>query len=85
MFSVDRIFSVNNPKSGLPEWYFQAREGDVGPYKTRAEATAMLQSFIKKCIDMGYTGGRGKDENPLVALEIQTFVNNELAGAVHWY
>lgn len=86
MFTVDRVFSVQNPKSGLTEWYFQAREGNVGPYETKAEAKSMLQSFIKKCIETKNTGGRGKNcqSHPL-ALETQAFLNFEVTGTINWY
>jgi hypothetical protein len=85
MFKVERIFSVKNQKSGLTEWYFQAREGDVGPYKSKTDAATMLKSFIKKCIETGYTGGREKDANPRLSLEMQSFVTYDLAGGVRWY
>jgi len=62
MFEVDRVYSSIDPRTGKCGWYFQAREGDSGPYETRAEAQAMLKEYIQECIEMGMTGGRKPGE-----------------------
>jgi len=62
MFDVDRIFYISNKENGKVEWYFQAREGNSGPYKSKKEAQLMLQAFIKECIEYGDTGGREPKE-----------------------
>ncbi len=62
MFNVDRVFYTSNEESGKVEWYFQAREGNSGPYESKKEAQLMLQAFIKECIAHGDTGGRDPKE-----------------------
>lgn len=57
MFNADRTFYINNEKTGEVEWYFQAREGNAGPYASKQEAQLMLQEFIKECIEHGDKGG----------------------------
>jgi hypothetical protein len=76
MFSGDRVFSVFNQNTGAQEWYFQAREGDIGPYQTKKEAGLMLSKFIKVCIETGCTGGRGQGniKNTMSTLQIQHFM-----------
>ena len=63
MFEVDRTYYVNNGKTGKIEWYFQAREGNSGPYESKQEAQLMLQEFIKENIEYGNTGGRNSKED----------------------
>ena len=55
MFKVDRTFYIANI-TGEAEWYFQAREGNVGPYASKQEAHLMLQEFIKENIESKNTG-----------------------------
>lgn len=62
MFKADRTFYINNDKTGEVEWYFQAREGNAGPYASKQEAQLMLQEFIKECIEHGDKGGRTTEE-----------------------
>lgn len=58
MFKVDRIFSVLNQNTGAIEWYFQAREGNSGPFQSRQHAELVLEHFVKTCVESGDTGGR---------------------------
>jgi len=60
MFEIDRIFSQSNPKTGMMEWYFSAREGLFGPFSSREKATQELNSFVKNAIKTGDDGGRKK-------------------------
>jgi hypothetical protein len=62
MFEVDRTFYINNQSNGKVEWYFQAREGDSGPYESKKEAQLMLKAFIQECIEKNKTGGRNPNE-----------------------
>lgn len=39
--SNDRIFQANG------QWYFAAREGDIGPFRTRDQARREAQAYIK--------------------------------------
>lgn len=85
MFKPDRIFSAQQQKTGMMEWYFQAREGNIGPYETREQADAMLQKFIATCIELGHTGGREqKDQSTSTALQVQNFLNFEAKGDIQW-
>ena len=62
MLKVDRTFYIANIITGEAEWYFQAREGNVGPYASKQEAHLMLQEFIKENIESKNTGGRDPKE-----------------------
>ncbi len=85
MFKPDRIFSTHNQKTGKAEWYFQAREGNVGPYETRKQAEFMLQKFIETCVELGYSGGRKQESrNSPAAVKIQSFLHYELKCDLHW-
>lgn len=85
MFSPNRIFSTHNQKTGSIEWYFQAREGNVGPYGTRQQAELMLKKFIETCIELHQTGGRGQEsKNSTDALQLQSLLNYEFKGDLHW-
>lgn len=85
MFKPDRIYSTRNQATGKIEWFFQTREGNVGPYQTRVEAEQMLKKFIQACIDLGYTGGRKQEnKNSRAALELQSLLHFELKGDLHW-
>ena len=86
MFKVDRIFSCRNPKIGIIEWYFQAREGNVGPYHSKQQADFMLKKFIQTCIELGYWGGRKEeDKYGTLHLQIQNFLNYEVKGEINWF
>lgn len=58
MFQADRVFSCHNPKTGLIEWFFSAREGNFGPFRDKITATRELEAFIKNCIKTKDDGGR---------------------------
>lgn len=84
MFNVDRIYSQNSPKSGMTQWYFQAREGNIGPYRSRQQAETMLKKFIQSCLETGQTGGRdGATQKP--GLQLNLLMNDELQGDLNWY
>lgn len=86
MFKPHRVFSVKNQASGKPEWYFQAREGNIGPYDSRVQAEFMLKKFVERCIELGSHGGRNSDKkDSSTAVKLQSFLNYELKGDVHWY
>jgi len=85
MFTADRTFSLQNKKTGLQEWYFQAREGNVGPYRTKKQAEEMLKKFIDTCIAAGATGGRdSENENPRAGLQVKHFIDYEAKGDINW-
>ncbi|MDD2761176.1 MAG: DUF6316 family protein [Methylomonas sp.] len=75
MFQPDRIYSHRNPKTGLTEWYFSAREGNFGPFRDRTTATKELDAFIKHCIETGDDGGRksGKKSSKLSLVPMSDF------------
>jgi hypothetical protein len=64
MFEYERVYSENTFTSNEVKWYFEAREGDCGPYNTKSEALAMLDAFIQECIGLGKTGGRNVNIQP---------------------
>lgn len=58
MFELDRTFSQYNAKTGLTEWYFNAREGVCGPYPTKQKAAEELKAFIELRMLLKDDGGR---------------------------
>jgi hypothetical protein len=71
MFEIDRTFSQYSPETGLTEWYFNARDGVFGPYRTRKIAEVELKKFIEKQKKLKDDGGRksGKAKLTLMPLE----------------
>jgi hypothetical protein len=72
MFEINRTFSINNQNNGNVEWYFQAREGNSGPYSSEEEAQTMLKYFIKERIEQKNTGGRDSNEKQPAQLNLKT-------------
>jgi hypothetical protein len=68
LFKADRIFSEQNHKTGIREWFFQAREGMIGPYETREVAERMMKEFIARCIANRDDGGRSKKSDDELSL-----------------
>jgi hypothetical protein len=89
VFESDRTFSISSEITGMPEWYFQAREGNAGPFGSKEEVLEALEEFIKTCIASGNTGGRnsksddGKGTNTKIGN--QAVFNFGLKGKIHWY
>jgi hypothetical protein len=73
ILEIDRIFSFPNPDTGLMEWFFNAREGIFGPYRSKNEASLSLKAFIKHCIKMDYDGGRTNPEQEQFSLIPSTY------------
>jgi hypothetical protein len=76
VFQAERIYSQSNPRTGLTEWFFSAREGNFGPFGSKEIATRELQAFIGSCIKNGDDGGRtsGKKTNKLSLEPMYDFV-----------
>lgn len=58
MFEIDRTFCQRNIKTGLMEWYFNAREGIFGPYETKKMASKELEVFVERRKLTGDDAGR---------------------------
>ncbi len=58
MFSVNRTFSTHNQKTGTIDWYFQAREGNCGPFPSQESAELRLNEFKIRCAKNKDDGGR---------------------------
>lgn len=61
MFNVNRVFSARNGTTGQVEWFFEAREGIMGPYESAASANKALGEFKERCMRLGCSGGRTDD------------------------
>ncbi len=81
-FEADRTFSVQNQKTGLVEWYFQAREGNAGPFTTKARATEKLNEFKALCIKTNDAGGRHAEGHLAM---LSGSVSFELTDRIAWY
>lgn len=71
MFELDRTFSQYSAKTGLTEWYFNAREGVCGPYPTKQKAAAELEAFIKRQKKTNDDGGRAKGKTKLTLMPLE--------------
>ncbi len=60
MFELDRTFTQRNMKTGLMEWYFNAREGIFGPYHNKKMAEEELNVFCERRKLAEDQGGRSK-------------------------
>ena len=60
MFGSERVFSSRNNKTMEMEWFFSAREGIYGPYKSKEIAEKGLRLFIGDCIASGNDGRRSQ-------------------------
>lgn len=58
MFTLDRIFSQRDPATGRMEWYFDTREGLMGPYRTETMARKSLDDHLEHCRRFRLDGGR---------------------------
>lgn len=58
MFEGNRVITQRNHQNGRMEWYFQAREGLIGPFESEARAEECLNKFIEHRIRLGLDGGR---------------------------
>jgi hypothetical protein len=67
MINIKRVFSTINTNNGAMtmSWYFHAREGKIGPFKSYGEALNIMHHFIQKAIGSGDRGGRSKSEIPI--------------------
>lgn len=75
MFKTNRVFSTINTETGSMKWYFQAREGRVGPFDSKQQAVISLKDFIQDAIKQGESGGRRHDnEMSASALHVQSFI-----------
>ncbi|WP_036281702.1 hypothetical protein [Methylomicrobium lacus] len=63
MFYAERVYTQRNPTTGIMEWFFLAREGNFGPYRSKEEAKERLSKFICFCIMNNDDGGRGAGKN----------------------
>ena len=60
MFGTSRIFTERNSNNGLMQWYFNAREGVMGPYESKERAERSLGAFKDRCVRLGDSGGRNQ-------------------------
>ena len=58
MFKAERVYSSRNPHTGCVDWYFSAREGDLGPFDSKHGALKGLAEFIRNRVACGEDGGR---------------------------
>ena len=58
MFESDRLFSQTNTITGLPQWFFHSREGEVGPFISKAQAQYAMHEYARFNADNGHDGGR---------------------------
>ena len=64
MFELDRTFCQRNEDTGLMDWYFNAREGVYGPYRSKQIAEKELKIFINRHKIDNDDGGRKIGKKP---------------------
>ncbi len=69
MFEVDRTFSQRNAETGLMEWFFNAREGVLGPFHSKKQAEKAIETFTNFNIKNNDDGGRSSTLNVELSLE----------------
>lgn len=62
MFEGNRVIARCCDRNGRVEWFFQAREGLIGPYESEERAEECLRKFIQHRIRLGLDGGRSRQE-----------------------
>jgi len=60
MFEGNRVIARCSDRNGRVEWYFQAREGLIGPYESEEKAEECLRKFVQHRIRLGLDGGRSR-------------------------
>jgi len=58
MLTSNRIISYTNLSSGNISWFFLTREGTFGPFDSKQYTVAVLEQFMKSCLESGNAGGR---------------------------
>jgi hypothetical protein len=59
MFKAERMYCQANPRTGVQDWYFSSREGNIGPFASKESVKKALEEFVKFNIDNACDGGRG--------------------------
>jgi hypothetical protein len=74
MFDLDRTFCQRSAKTGLMEWYFNAREGIFGPYVSKPMAIEELRVFVERRKLTEDDGGRSQvvSKNKLTLAPIES-------------
>jgi hypothetical protein len=60
MFKGNRVIAQGVGGRGKLEWYFQAREGLIGPYGSEEKAAEALKRFVEHRVRLGLDGGRSR-------------------------
>lgn len=68
MFEIDRTFCQRNVRTGLMDWFFNAREGIFGPYESKQMAQKELKVFVDRRKASGDDGGRSKKNEDKLTL-----------------
>lgn len=58
MFQHNRMFTDRDPGTGLMKWFFESREGVMGPFDSEKIANTELQRHIDYSKRNGIDGGR---------------------------
>ncbi len=68
MFQAKRVYGQANISTGTHEWFFSAREGEVGPFHCEEEAVKAFNNYIKSNIENGCDGGRSSGKHTKFSL-----------------
>jgi hypothetical protein len=58
MFEKNRFQLERNKATGHMDWFFDAREGTMGPFESWEAAERALKRHVEHCIRNGLDGGR---------------------------
>ena len=59
LFSNDGIFAKRDLETGEMVWFFDSREGEIGPYSSEDLARKSILRHIECCKRSNLDGGRG--------------------------
>ena len=71
IFQRDRVFSNRNTATGANEWFYETREGMMGPFASEGSARAAMERHIEYSKRNKLDGGRklGLNQNKDLKLE----------------
>jgi hypothetical protein len=58
MFEDDPIYSQADRSTGMQGWFFNTREGEMGPFLSKEKAKMARQEHLDYCIKHSIDGGR---------------------------
>ncbi len=81
MFKAERMYCQANPRTGMQDWFFSSREGNIGPFASKESVKKALEEFVKFNIDNGCDGGRNSAKKTTLTLTPNDSLSNRSGSA----